>query len=205
MKYLKKFEELKLRDYTNTFSENFVRDVRDIVQDLEEDSPYTIELDLTFNGLEGRKGNHSRLEGEDKRLWDSDLPAITVFVKDPVERPDLWQDDKKRFVSKRWVNTDGSLRGKARKIKMWNQECINVAKRLKEYLGDNYLLFTIIDRGDERSFDLDTINKPSDIGQPSDDEWCYFPRLSVRNYQQGDITSFRILYKPDEYIESEIV
>jgi hypothetical protein len=84
-------------------------------------------------------------------------------------------------------------------IEDWNKECLSVAYRIKRYLGDNFLLFTIEDKGDERSFELNDLTEPSSFGS--------FPLLRTtslkNNVSQGDIKCFRIIYNPDSYKKLE--
>lgn len=193
MKYIKTYEELTLRK-SDELDDNFMSDIIDICSELDDVYPITV----SFDKQEYRKGYFSgHMLEEDKPIYKSDYPSITITVDQPEK---IYDKERRRYTEPRWLDDNQTYRGRARKVKSWNEECLLVANRMKNYLGDNFLLFTIIGSGDERSFKLNDNTTPSDLhcapGIP-----CSFPRLDVSTHRQGDIRKFRIIYNPEDYLK----
>jgi hypothetical protein len=184
MKYLKPyklFEELELLDrgYSDNLKDAFKSDITDICLELNDIYP----LSISFDDSKYRSGiSTSHMDIDDKLIWKSDYPSITISREGRFRG----MESELPFKTGR-----GSGHFNVNLIENWNKECLSVAYRVKRYLGDNFLLFTIEDRGDERSFELDdnTTSKSLDG----------FPRFNIETLRQGDIKLFRIIYNPDSY------
>jgi hypothetical protein len=199
MKYLKTyklFEELELLDrgYSDNLQDEFKSDISDICLDLDDIYP----LSISFDDSKYRSSNLFRHIGNDTGYqrgttkerddyWKSDYPSITISREGSYRG----MESELPFKTGR-----GSGHFNNKLIENWNKECISVAYRIKRYLGDNFLLFTIEDNGDERSFELDDNTTPKSLGP--------FPRLNHTTLRQGDIKCFRIIYNPDSYKKEKI-
>jgi len=204
MKHIKEyklFEELELLDrgYSDNLQDEFKSDISDICLDLDDIYPLSISFDDSkyrsgnlFRYIDRRHGNAMSYEDqkgttkERDDYWKADYPSITI------SREGLFRgiDSKLPFKTGR-----GSGYFNMKLIENWNKECLSVAYRIKRYLGDNFLLFTVEDKGDERSFELDDNTTPKSLG--------HIPRLNDTTLRQGDIKCFRIIYNPDSYKKLE--
>jgi hypothetical protein len=150
MKYLKTyklFEELELLDrgYSDNLQDEFKSDISDICLDLDDIYP----LSISFDDSKYRSSNLFRHIGNDTGYqrgttkerddyWKSDYPSITISREGSYRG----MDSKLQFKTGR-----GSGYFNNKLIENWNKECLSVAYRIKRYLGDNFLLFTIEDNG----------------------------------------------------------
>jgi hypothetical protein len=185
LKTYKLFEELELLDrgYSDNLQDEFKSDISDICLDLDDIYP----LSISFDDSKYRSDSSSfYMDKDDKLIWRSDYPSITITREGEYRG----MDSKLPFKTGR-----GSGYFNNKLIENWNKECLSVAYRIKRYLGDNFLLFTIEDNGDERSFELDDNTTPKSLGP--------FPRLNHTTLRQGDIKCFRIIYNPDSYKKLE--
>ena len=209
MKYLKPyklFEELELLDrgYSDNLKDAFKSDITEICLELDDMYP----ISISFDDSKYRSDNLHRSNDvivSDER--DRPLPFTTPSKRYPNEKPDSGSSIWKSNYPSITISRQGEYRGQmsempfksgrgsghfnVKLIENWNKECISIANRIKRYLGDNFLLFSIIDKGDEKSFELNDLTTPSSLGP--------FPRYNIETLRQGDIKMFRIIYNPDSY------
>jgi hypothetical protein len=144
-----------------------------------------------FRHIGNNPGNQKGTTKERDDYWKADYPSITI------SREGRFRGIESKLPFK---TGKGSSPFNKKLIEDWNKECLSVAYRIKRYLGDNFLLFTIEDKGDERSFELNDLTEPSSFGS--------FPLLRTtslkNNVSQGDIKCFRIIYNPDSYKKEKI-
>jgi hypothetical protein len=135
-----------------------------------------------FRHIGNNPGNQKGTTKERDDYWEADYPSITITREGPYRG----MESELPFKTGK-----GSGYFNVKLIENWNKECLSIAYRIKRYLGDNFLLFTIEDKGDERSFELDDNTTPKSLDA--------FPRFNVETLRQGDIKCFRIIYNPDSY------
>lgn len=191
LKTYKLFEELELLDrgYSDNLQDEFKSDISDICLDLNDIYPLSISFDDSkyrssnlFRHIGNNPGNQKGTTKERDDYWEADYPSITITREGPYRG----MESELPFKTGK-----GSGYFNVKLIENWNKECLSIAYRIKRYLGDNFLLFTIEDKGDERSFELDDNTTPKSLGP--------FPRLNHTTLRQGDIKCFRIIYNPDSY------
>jgi hypothetical protein len=195
IKSYKLFEELELLDrgYSDNLQDEFKSDISDICLDLDDIYPLSISFDDSkyrssnlFRHIGNNPGNQKGTTKERDDYWKADYPSITI------SREGRFRGMESELSFKKGK---GSSPFNKKLIEDWNKECLSVAYRIKRYLGDKFLLFTVEDRGDERSFELDDNTTPKSLG--------HFPRLNDTTLRQGDIKCFRIIYNPDSYKKLE--
>ena len=184
MKYLKSyrlFEEFELLDrgFSDQLKGEFKSDIGDLCLELEDIYP----ISISFDDSKYRKSNSTtHMREYDRGVWKSNYPSITIS-REGEYRGQMSKIPIKTGKGSGWYNT--------KLIENWNNTCLSVALRIKSYLSDSFILFTINDKGDERSFDLNDVTKSSSLGP--------FPRLNIETLKQGDIKRFRIIYNPNLY------
>ena len=194
MKYLKSyklFEDVEVidRGHLDKLQDEFKSDITEICLELDDMYPISISFDdskyRSSNGFRHTGNDPSNQRGTTKErdaYWKSDYPSITISREGRYRG----MESELPFKTGR-----GSGHFNNKLIENWNKECLSVAYRIKRYLGDNFLLFTVEDKGDERSFELDDNTTPKSLG--------HIPRLNYTTLRQGDIKCFRIIYNPDSY------
>jgi hypothetical protein len=196
LKTYKLFEELELLDrgYSDNLQDEFKSDISDICLDLNDIYPLSISFDDSkyrssnlFRHIGNNPGNQKGTTKERDDYWEADYPSITI------SREGRFRGIESKLPFK---TGKGSSPFNKKLIEDWNKECLSVAYRIKRYLGDNFLLFTIEDKGDERSFELDDNTTPKSLDA--------FPRFNIETLRQGDIKCFRIIYNPDSYKKEKI-